>query len=612
MDPATFSTNLYLSCKSNSIIREDGTALTVFDRISDFFHRKHGHDHFVSVCKNASQHTCIEKIKALPKEEQLEIIGRIRQIQKKITDTTSKAQCDTYIQKVESALLSKDLNEVKQYADAAFNKILACDKNKNNHPDDLLRNVEEIIQFYSNDPEAISAIISSFRNCLNQIIAKPDEERFNFFYPITDKIIERLYAQEERLLKDQKPIDDKQSKDFPFLLKLKLEILLEQKNEDEIKKVISNLEVLMDKNSDNPVFIKECLAQLDLFLKIKFFHEKSLSLPESGKKIYLLAQSFFTIFDKHLPRIADSDPTLAMALKIKCANLPCQEDRSLYPNLVLKERDLVRHLSESLQHREDLATSAFCEFLQKKAPWPDSISSLAKLVGVKSLLSPENRLKIREAIKLRLEDKSPKDWDKTEEVTECLRKFFEKIPAESSQISYLKRVSKAKLFFDQQKNYDENMIMIPRWYYETTQINMKDILTSGRLYNDTFRGTWVSTKSEEPFGSYTLSLTNRIIDLAPRGAISYEAENNRLRDIQKAVHFRNAQDMPQFALISVPSREDKAAQKTDKLALVKILKEKGFPFLQVISPDQLVFMQKQILEIIGTPNLPESWWRPDF
>lgn len=83
MDPVSFSNNLYLTCKNNSKIKEDGTALSLFDRIGDFFRGKHGYDHFVSVCKNASDDACLKKIKSLPKNEQLEIVVRIRQIQKK-------------------------------------------------------------------------------------------------------------------------------------------------------------------------------------------------------------------------------------------------------------------------------------------------------------------------------------------------------------------------------------------------------------------------------------------------------------------------------------------------------------------------------------------------
>ncbi len=50
------------------------------------------------------------------------------------------------------------------------------------------------------------------------------------------------------------------------------------------------------------------------------------------------------------------------------------------------------------------------------------------------------------------------------------------------------------------------------------------------------------------------------------------------------------------------------AQKADKLKLVDILKKKGFPVPVALSTNQIDFMQKVILKVLGNPNLSDQWW----
>jgi hypothetical protein len=608
MNPVDFSNNLFLSCKNNSRIREDGKALTIFDRISDFFHGRHGYEHFLSMCDRCSQDSFVEKIKCLPKEEQIEILGRISQIQKKITNQTAKQQCDSYIQTVESNLLSKNVDE---YSDVLFKKILSDAKNKKFKPDNHIRNLEELIQFFSHDEESISKILLKFSDYLNETQSYPTEKQKQFFHVVNEKIVNILIFQEEKILKNNN-INENHYNSYPILFRLKLENDFRNLNKQEVYNSICNLKTLMDKHSDNVVFVKNCLQQIDQFLGNSLFHSKMhFSLSEMKKNDLLAFRDFFTIIDTYLPVISDSDRQLAVDLKIKCANLPCPKVRPSFPNLFLSEKDQLDILIEGLQKKEDEATKQLSEFLKTNNPSISDISRLTKLVSIKSGLNDENRLKIRTALEVRLKDQSPKDWEDYRDVNARLENIFLLEPGTTPHIDSLKRICKSKLFFKNQLDLDENMIIIPRWYHATHRYGINGILTSGEIqvrHEKAFRGAWISTAREQGFGSYALSLSNKITDLDPSVFIGYQYEDRRWRGIQKAIPLKNDENISHLAIVGVPSQLDKMAKKTDKLKLIKILKEKGFPDPKAVSVTQLDFIQKEVMSILGTPNLSDQWW----
>lgn len=604
MDPIVFVNNIYLTCKNNSRMREDGKALTIFDRISDFFYGKHGYDHFLSVCERFSQDSIVEKIKCLSKEEQIEILGRMRQIQKKITHQTSKQRCDLYIQKVESNLLSKKADE---YSDAIFTTILNNAKNKKYKVDDHIRNLEEVIHFFSDDEESISRILLKFRNFLKETQSASTEKQQKFFSLINEKIVNVLLSQEEKILQNHN-IQENHYNSYPILFRLKLENGFKNSNKSENYNAICNLKTLMDKHSDNVMFIQNCLQQIDKFLGDSLFHSK-MQLSEMKKNDLLAFKDFFTIIDTHLPTL--SDKKLIIDLKIKCANLPCPTVRTSFPNLFLSEKDQLDILIEGLQKKEDETTEQLSEFLKTSNPSLSDISRLAKLVSIKSGLSNENRLKIRASLEVRLQDQSPKDWEDYRDVNARLENIFLLEPGTTSHIDSLKRICKSKLFFKNQIGLDEDMILIPRWYHATHQYGINGILTSGEIQvrnkEDLFRGAWIST-AREHFGSYVLSFSNKVTDLDPNVSISSQYEDRRWRGIQKAIPLKKDENISHLAMLAVPSQLDKMAEKTDKLKLIKFLKEKGFPDPKVISVTQLDFFQKEVMSILGTPNLPDQWW----
>lgn len=608
MNPVDFAHNLFLTCKNNSTIREDGKALTIFDRISDFFHGRHKYEHFLSVCNRCSQNSFFEKIKSLPKEEQIEILGRIRQIQQKITNQTAKQQCDSYIQNVESNLLSKNADE---YSAALFKNIISDAKNKKHKPDNHIRNLEELIQAFSNDEESISKILLKFGGYFNETLSYSTRKQKKFFRTVNEKIVNILISQEEKILQNNN-IHENHYSAYPILFRLKLHYDFRNLNKKEIYNSICNLKTLMDRHSNNLVFVKNCLHQIDKFLSHSLFHSKmTFSLSEMKKNDLLAFGGFFTILDTYLPMISDSNKQLAMDLKIKCANLPCPKVRTSFQNLFLSEKDQLDILIEGLQKKEDKETEQLSEFLKNNNPSISDISRLAKLVSIKSALNDENRLKIRTALEIRLKDRSPKDWEDYKDVNARLENIFSLDPGTTAHIKSLKRICKSKLFFKNQLGLDEDMILIPRWYHATHRYGINGILTLRKIqvrHGRVFRGAWVSTRREQNFGSYALSLSNKITDLDPNVFIGFRYEYRRWRGVQKEIPLKRDENISHLAMVGVPSQLDKMAKKTDKLNLIRVLKEKGFPNTRAVSVTQLDFIQKEVMSILGTPNLPDQWW----
>ena len=366
----------------------------------------------------------------------------------------------------------------------------------------------------------------------------------------------------------------------------------------------------MNKHPDNLKFIQNCLQQTnEFFNKSLFISMMQLSISEMKKNDLLAFKEFFTIIDTHLPAL--SDKKLAQDLKVKCANLPCPAARTSYPNLFLSEKEQLDILIEHLQKKENKEAEHLSEFLKTSNPSSSDISRLAKLVSVKSGLSDENRLKIKASLEIRLQDHSPRDWEDYREVNARLESIFLLDPGTTSLIDSLKRTGKSKLFFYNQIGLDENMILIPRWYHATHIYGINGILTSGEIqvrHEKAFKGAWVSTARESQFGSYALSLSNKITDLDPNVFIGFQYEDRRWRGIQKAIPMKKDENTLHLTLVGVPSQLNKMAEKTDKLRLIKILKNKGFANPKAISVTQLDFIQREVMSVLGTPNLPDPWW----
>lgn len=612
---SNFISNLSLTCKSNAMIREDGKSLNLSKKISDFFHGKRSHDHFSSVCEKLSQESTIELMKNLSPDKKIEILGRLRQIQKKIKNKGIKNKCDYNIRQFESIILGK--NQAKQYSKLIFDEIINNSKIKDKKKTDVsLKKLEAIVDYYAKDEKAWGKIVSKWsdfhRQTLNNLTK---DSSFKYQVSVNSRIIKNLLEKEEKILQSKNKLSQpyKLSKvhyeNYPTLFRLHLETEFKKLNHHEISDRLSILKNLMDKHSDQPKFIQNCLHQIDLFLgNTVFLSTEPLSLSEKSKKDFLVFNDFFEMVDKHIATLKDDK--LKLNLKVKFANLPCPRKRTHFQHLFLNEKNQLNILIDGFQRNENEKIELLVTFLKNNNPPSKDIPRLTKMVSIKSNLSKENRSKLKEILAFRLKDQSPKDWEDYISVKKQLESIFLLKPGTTDLIDSLKRISKGKVYFQNQSKLPEEMILIPRWYHATSQEGIKGIIRSGKIevrHEKAFRGAWVSTQ-REGFGPYVLSLSSKITQLDPSVFIGYEYDNRRWRGIQQAIPLKRKLNIPHLALVGVPSQIDETAKKVDKLKLIEILKEQGFPNPRAFSSQQLDFIQKEIMRLIGTPNLPNKWW----
>ncbi len=577
---SSFLSNLSITCQTNEMIREDGQTLTLLDRILDFFRGKQRNDHFKLTCKKLEEAVQKGNITNISQEVQIEILGRVRQIQKKIKDDKIKKECDKSLKEFESHILNHQ-TDPSHYSQLIFKDIMENQKEINSQKtENYNRKLNAVIDLYSNNKESIEKILHKWVEFAQWIdSSKRDKDfsntaLFKNFYPT---IAKKLLYQSENVLRTGN-VSKFHLNQYLNLLVLNLTHAFKTSDRKEIYKKILVLNDLMKKYQENKEFLKDSLWCMDVFLNRTVF-KSTLSLSEKSKDELLAFRDLFTIIDQHLPTLQDEK--LKVDLKIKCANLPCPTDRSFFPHLFLSEKEQLDILVERLQEEENKTTQSIVNFL--KTPTLSSrvdIHRLAKFVHPKkSNLSEQNLLEFRNALNEHLKDSPIQNWEDFENVKARLKEVFQINSRKDNAIDYLKRISKTKMFFQNQKGLKEEMILIPRWYHATDKTAIFAIIKSGKievLHKQAYEGAWVSTKREEDFGRYALSLSNKIIDLDPHVSIRYEYEDCRWRGSQEAILLKNDPNSSHLVMVGIPSEMAKAAQKTDKAEIIQLLKNQRF------------------------------------
>ena len=588
----SFISQLSLTCQSNAPIREDGGEITLFDRIADFFYGKNSNDHFLTVCQKLSE-TPITELSSLSREQQIEILGRIRQIQRKMKNETLKLECNEHIQNFESIVLKERSTE---FSGLIFNQMLVPSLDKKRAAN-CLRKFDAIIDYYSTDQEALGKIIANWHSFYQNNNNQKSKSLI-----INSVIVTKLLNKEEKMLLSgvASPVH---YRSYPKLLRIHLENEWRKGNKTEVYARILTLESLMDQNPDNTIFIQTCLQQINQLLVSTLY-----SSSEYQKKDLMVLKNLFPVVNQYLPFIEDKK--LKLDLKLKFANLPTSETRSAYPNLFLSQKDQLDILIDSLQGKENKTTEQLVEFLKVSKLCFADIAQLAKVVSSKSSISDNNRLKLRKVLKERLGDQTPQEWDDYRNVKDCLNHLSDPELWQNPLFPALKRIIKGKDFFQRQVGLEEELILIPRWYHATTRMGLQGIVRDGKIevrHKQNYKGAWVSS-AKENFGPYLLTFSDKIADLDPNAKIHLEWTDRRWRGLQTAIPLRKDEKVSHLAFIGVPSKVDKMAQKTDKLELVRMLKEKGFPNPHAFSVTQLDFMQEEVMTTLGNPNLSDQWW----
>jgi len=117
----TFVSNLVTTCQHDKLIREDGKRLTLFDRIADFFRKKHKDDHFKASCQRLLEASSNRTIICLSANESIEVLMHFLQIQKQIKNQSIKRDCHQFLQETEKNLLNKEA--LNQFAQSVFKDI---------------------------------------------------------------------------------------------------------------------------------------------------------------------------------------------------------------------------------------------------------------------------------------------------------------------------------------------------------------------------------------------------------------------------------------------------------------------------------------------------------
>lgn len=608
MDLINFAYNLSLTCEKKIDIRGDGKSLNIFDRISDFFHGRSKHEHFLSVCYLCSQSVHLEKIESLSEEKQIKILGRMREIQKKIKNQGIKNRCDFYINKIETDISSKNL---ENYADALFKDILQNANNGKLQLNDHVKNLEELIKIFGNNEESIAKISLKFICFFYETQSSPEGNKKRVFQEINERFCEILISQEKKILESGNASSDDYHL-YSVLFGINLKNSYEKKDEKKICNSIFCLKSLMELNLNNPIFIENCLEQVNDFLQHYFFHSnENISLSEMNKDNLLFFKDFFDVVDDYLPFIRDENSKLIMSLKIKFANLPTRRKRTDFNNLFLSEKDQVKYLEKKLQKKEDEMTDILSLLLKIDGFFVTDVKKLAKLASAKSDLSNENRLKIRSALEISLKENCPENWEDYRDVKALLENISLLKEEKISYVENLKKTCKSKAFFSNQLDLDEDMIHIPRWYHTTNSVGVDGIIDLEEIqvrHERNFKGAWVSTERENAFGDYTFSFNNKIVDPNKKIVIGFEHCDRRWRGLQQSIPLKTEENISHLVGIGVSSNLSKNRRKIDKLKLIANLKSIGFQDVKVMSSEQLDFMQKEVKAILGAPNLPIHWW----
>jgi len=392
-------------------------------------------------------------------------------------------------------------------------------------------------------------------------------------------------------------------------------------NKLDIYEHLALLSGFMTQHAENEEFIYNCLRQVDLFLTKVFFNSKTeLCLQEQQKIDLIVFHEFFAIVEKHFHILLMRDHRLAIDLKVKLANLPLRDEivrEEKFPNVHLSEQDQLTILISHFQREEDRCLKAIINKIRRKKFAKRDINKLAKMiVETKSHLTSSNRAALQEAISSHMGKSAPAKWDDVSVVKASLSKHLPyKIWNYSDDhdvdVLNLSRASKARWFFDRQNGLSEDQIQILRWYHTTAYDNINLIINSKParikvLHKQIFEGAWVSTQIEPDMGNSVFVFSSRIMSVDPDVFIGFEQGKVLWRGLQKDIPLAGlaASKVPNVVLVGVC----KGASKSHKTTIVRNLQAIKLDDVYVTSIGQVHYMQKEVIKIIGNPNLSSKWW----
>lgn len=683
IEDRTFLANLSMTSKSNTLIREDGQKLGLGTRFCDVFRRVHNSDHLEKVCKKLNALGLLideeQKLEILARMKQIKSkiglgvenkgINELTSCIKKLDENLKREKHLTTIPAILTNLANASSSHDEDQVNSCLTKLSVLVINEKISIEELKtvinhRNEMSIESEAKITPEISAKIdnilLISIRTQLQKL--ESDDDKFNGlsvdFLKISFRLLKNLDKASNFLeLKNQVGVFTNFSQHFLSNERLAID-LKSSRGTNWYEAWLPELKPVAES------FASKFLKSAQKYFQDVFeLNTKRVTFSELKKNHLLSYHGFFRSIETALGIIKESDRSQFIELKVVMANLPCRNKHSDYKLLFLTEREQVEHLILKIQKAENIYIENITRRIKEKGISEKQVKILAKLCNSKSYLSEKNREQLREAIhthviniyeKLGIEqakiNKIKWDWDNQENISENMlgiitvqHVIFEKNAKITSGLEKyneidLKRLAKTKRFFE--KQLESGVFSIPLWYHCTHKIGpawfsskkrgVEGIIEKGEIevrHEKLFRGAWVSTTQESTFGDYGFALKHSLTkdegDLDDVN-IGLVFSDRRWRGIQKPIEIKNA-----FAFVIVPNNPEidttinQTAQKIDKLALIKHLKEKNVideshnsEFL-AISTNQAKNIIDCVRPCLGTPNLSYYMWgsdeyNPDF
>lgn len=147
---------------------------------------------------------------------------------------------------------------------------------------------------------------------------------------------------------------------------------------------------------------------------------------------------------------------------------------------------------------------------------------------------------------------------------------------------------------------------IPRWYHATNYTNISPIAQSGNIkvmHRQAFSGAWVSTQREPSMGDCVLVFSHRIAKIDPNVFIGYEKGKVRWRGLQKPIPLASKKGASNLVIVGLSKN-----YLNQKSAVNQCLQRYGLQDAMIVSNDLVDFLQREVMAVIGNPNLTDKWW----
>lgn len=393
------------------------------------------------------------------------------------------------------------------------------------------------------------------------------------------------------------------------------------RNQQEIYLHVAKLTGFMKTHSDENLFIKGALKEIDLFLSGTFFTSPTDVCLQEEKKVDLIVfHEFFTIIDEHFPYLEKEDPALAHRLKIKLANLPLVDGhlaRTKFQNVYLSEVQQRQLMIDHFEQEENRAVDQAVTLIETGNLLTRDLKYLSKwIVTGQTAVSLSNQTKLHEALIRRLGAQALPSTNNSIQILNALKDACGlsldngKV---NKEISELQKVSKVKNYFVKNQK-------VPRWYHTTVADSFEKIIESGQilvLKRQAYSGAWVSTQREPEIKGaasktvnpdYVLIFNHDIVEVDPNVFIGWEkgVNHKRWRGLQKPLPLTKPTSTNEHYLVAVGLGTAPTQQYRKKIAA--LLEKKGFKNFVLFNSAQIDYMQQSIAKVIGNPNLSEKWW----